>query len=125
MLFTLSFLAAAALAAPLEKNLKVHVLPLTHHNSITNVKNLVENGQARLRGLNGPSKFKVQVGSGSATNEDVSYVATVSIGGKPYSLIVDTGCKSLTEANVCKLTWNHSVKHLVWCSIKMRTISDR
>ena len=97
MHFTLSLLAAVAvpaLAAPVaDTTSKTATVKLTHVNTVKNIKNLVERGQSRIRSYNKEnSKFEEDASSGSATNEDVTYVAPVSIGGTTYSLIVDTGC---------------------------------
>ena len=89
--------ASAALASPIERQVKTAVLPLKHVSNFTSVKNLVSKGQARLNKVNGVAAIDAvsAVSSGSVTNEDVSYVAPVSIGGTTYDLIVDTGCMLL------------------------------
>ena len=97
MYFTTSLAAfaatAAAVALPVEREAKTITTPLKLVSSVKNVKNLVARGQARLNHINGvSSKFDVDAASGSITNEDVTYVAPVVIGGSTYSLIVDTGC---------------------------------
>ncbi|EED12788.1 cathepsin E, putative [Talaromyces stipitatus ATCC 10500] len=85
--------ASAALASPIERQAKTAVLPLKRVSNFTSVKNLVSKGQARLNRVNGVAAISAvsEVSSGSVTNEDVSYVAPVSIGGTTYDLIVDTG----------------------------------
>lgn len=98
--------AAAVTASPVEKVQKRAVLALSHNINVSNVKNIVAKGQSRLAAVNAAS---VQVGaesdatdatattsSGTVTNDDVSYVAAVTIGGNSWSLIVDTGCESDT-----------------------------
>jgi predicted aspartyl protease len=81
--------ASAALAAPVEeRQAKTVALPVKRVSNFSSVKNLVSKGQARLDKVNAAS----EVSSGSVTNEDVSYVAAVTIGGTSYDLIVDTGC---------------------------------
>lgn len=89
--------ASAALASPIERQVKTAALPLKHVSNFTSVKNLVSKGQARLNKVNGVAAIDAvsAVSSGSVTNEDVSYVAPVSIGGTTYDLIVDTGCMLL------------------------------
>lgn len=85
---TLLVLAAAAVSAsPVERRAKTISVPLTRIANVTSAKNIVEKGKARL------GKYNSQVSSGSVTNEDVTYVAPVTIGGTTWSLIVDTGCE--------------------------------
>ncbi|EXK81770.1 hypothetical protein FOQG_13842 [Fusarium oxysporum f. sp. raphani 54005] len=97
MLFavTLTLAAAAAVSAsPLEPRAKTAVLPLKHVVKASSIKAIVQKGQARIRKVNGEVSASVHVdaiSSGSVTNEDVSYVAPVVIGGKTWNLIVDTG----------------------------------
>lgn len=101
MFFSNSLAIAAAIAtvsaAPLQSQVKTAVLPLKHVSNVQSSKTLVNRGQQRIAAINKDSVQRVgpspDVSSGSITNEDVSYVATVSIGGNDYSLIVDTGCK--------------------------------
>jgi hypothetical protein len=98
MLFavTLTLAAAAAVSAsPLEPRAKTTaVLPLKHVVHANSIKGIVQKGQARIRKVNGESTVRLDaVSSGSVTNEDVSYVAPVVIGGNTWNLIVDTGCK--------------------------------
>lgn len=92
-------LAAAVSASPVERQVKTVVLPLKQHVNVTSIKNIVDRGTYRINSINGvqtPAARAATVSSGTVTNEDVSYVAPVSIGGKTYELIVDTGCKLLT-----------------------------
>ncbi|CEI41856.1 hypothetical protein FVEN_g3800 [Fusarium venenatum] len=97
MLFavTLTLAAAAAVSAsPLEPRAKTAVLPLKHVVKASSIKAIVQKGQARIQKVNGEASFHldaVSSSSGSVTNEDVSYVAPVVIGGKTWNLIVDTG----------------------------------
>ncbi|KAF7854477.1 uncharacterized protein EAF02_011652 [Botrytis sinoallii] len=97
MLFTTSLLAfagAAAVSASPVAQVKSAVLPLAKHHNVTSIKNIVDKGQARLNKVNGiaiSAKRATAVSSGAVTNEDVSYIAPVVIGGATYSLIVDTG----------------------------------
>jgi hypothetical protein len=98
MISFISLLAAsAALASPIERQVNTVVLPVKRVSNVTSVKNIVSKGQARLDKVNGVSAVSAssEVSSGSVTNEDVSYVASVSIGGTSYDLIVDTGCTLL------------------------------
>ena len=95
-----SLVLAAALAAvsalPTEPRDTTIVLPVTKHSSVTSVSNLVARGQAKINLINGETKIgNVDASSGPATNEDVSYIAGVTIGSTSYSLIVDTGCELL------------------------------
>jgi hypothetical protein len=93
MLLIALIAAAVVSASPVDLQARTAVLPLKHVNSITSVKNLVDRGHARLNKVNGVSTASVtEASSGAVTNEDVSYVAPVSIGGSTYQLIVDTGC---------------------------------
>lgn len=88
--------AGAALASPIERQASTAGLPLKRVSNLTSPKSLVSKGQARLNKVNGVTvKAVSDVSSGSVTNEDVSYVAPVSIGGTTYQLIVDTGCTLL------------------------------
>ncbi|KAL1864545.1 hypothetical protein Daus18300_007560 [Diaporthe australafricana] len=97
MLFvaTLAVAAVAVSAAPLESRAETVVLPLKQHTNVSSIINIVQKGQARIDAINAdqsaPATRAVAVSSGSVTNEDVSYVAPVVIGGKTYELIVDTG----------------------------------
>lgn len=96
MRVTTQLALAAAVAGVSASPVKHHQNKQTHMslkqvNNVKSAKGLVESGKSRIakinnRTTNGPS-------SGSVTNEDVSYVAPVSIGGSTFSLIVDTGCK--------------------------------
>lgn len=98
MLFAVSLAVAAAAAAvtasPVEPRAKTTVLSLKHVSSVTSVKNIVQKGQSRIKKINGKSTVhtNIDVSSGSVTNDDVTYVAPVVIGGNTWNLIVDTGC---------------------------------
>lgn len=99
MLFVtvLSVAAVAVSAAPLESRAETIVLPLKKHSNVTSISNIVQKGHARISAINGEQAAPAaRQSSGTVTNEDVSYVAPVSIGGKTYDLIVDTGCKLST-----------------------------
>ena len=89
--------AAAVSASPIEQRDSTVNLPLAKHSTVTSIQNIVARDQANIRKINSNSQDQVNPSSGTVTNEDVSYVAPVSIGGKTYQLIVDTGCKSLTQ----------------------------
>ncbi|TGO07532.1 hypothetical protein BTUL_0268g00020 [Botrytis tulipae] len=96
MLFTslLAFAGAAAVSASPVAQVKSAVLPLTKNHNVTSIKNIVDKGQARLNKVNGiatSAKRATAVSSGAVTNDDMSYIAPVVIGGATYSLIVDTG----------------------------------
>lgn len=98
MLFVslLTIAAAAVSASPVERRAPTVVLPLKQHTNVSSMKNIVSKGQARIQKINanpGTAARAVQVSSGPITNEDVSYIAPVVIGGTSYDLIVDTGCK--------------------------------
>ena len=96
-LLTIAAAAAAVSASPIERQAKTVVLPLTHFSKVTSIKNIVNKGQTRINAINGVKAIGAtpEVSSGSVTNEDVTYVAPVSIGGTTWQLIVDTGCMSL------------------------------
>lgn len=67
-------------------------VPLTRHTRVTSAQNLVNSGHAFINKINGEHTVgNVDANSGSVTNEDVTYVAPVVIGGKTWQLIVDTG----------------------------------
>ncbi|KAG0646607.1 Polyporopepsin [Hyphodiscus hymeniophilus] len=89
----LAIAAAAVSASPIERDAKTTVLSLKHVSNFKSIKNVVAKGQARIKAINGESSIGAtpDVSSGSATNEDVTYVAPVTIGGKTWQLIVDTG----------------------------------
>lgn len=88
--------ATTALASPVKPSAKTIALPVKRVNNVKSAKSLVQNGIARLNKVNGVKAIgNIDASSGPVTNEDVSYVAAVTIGGKSYDLIVDTGCKSI------------------------------
>jgi hypothetical protein len=91
--------AAAVSASPVERHANTAVLSLKHVSNVTSIKNIVDRGQARINKINGVQAVGAapEVSSGSVTNDDVSYVAPVSIGGNTWQLIVDTGCTSLLQ----------------------------
>lgn len=97
-MFFVTLLAAvtAVSASPVERRTQQSVVPISHSSNFTNFRNIVNKGRQRLTAVNGAS-FRVgatvQASSGSITNEDVSYVAPVVIGGRTSQLIVDTGCE--------------------------------
>ncbi|TVY37835.1 Polyporopepsin [Lachnellula subtilissima] len=74
--------AVAVSASPVQRQTKTAVLPLKHVSNVTSIKNIVSKGQARMNHINGIQTVGASpdAGSGSVTNEDVSYVAPVSIG---------------------------------------------
>jgi hypothetical protein len=86
--------AAVVSASPIQSRAAPSTLPVKQVYNLTSVKNLVTKGRAKIQKINGDkSEGNLLVSSGSVTNEDVTYVAPVSIGGKTWDLIVDTGCK--------------------------------
>ena len=93
----LAIAAAAVSASPVELKPRTATLPLTHYSNVTSIKNIVAKGQARINNVNGIAAVASPdaSSSGSVTNEDVTYVAPVIIGGTTWSLIVDTGCMAL------------------------------
>jgi len=94
----LALAAAAVSASPVERRqAQTIVLPLTHVSKFTSIKNIVNKGQQRINKVNGNVSPSTEASSGSVTNEDVTYVAPVTIGGTTWQLIVDTGCKSLLQ----------------------------
>lgn len=94
LLIAVLAMAAVVTASPVEPRAKSAVLPLKHVSHVTSIKNIVSKGQARIRKANGAHAVGViAASSGPVTNEDVSYVAAVSIGGSSWDLIVDTGCE--------------------------------
>jgi len=101
MLFAapLAIAAAVVSASPVERQANTAVLSLKHFSNFTSIKNIVDRGKARINKINGIQVISAspEVSSGSVTNEDVSYVAPVSIGGNTWQLIVDTGCMLLLQ----------------------------
>ncbi|RDW58364.1 acid protease-2 [Coleophoma crateriformis] len=94
MLFVaLVFVAAAAVSAsPVARTASPIVLPVKHVSNVTSIKNIVNRGLARIDAINGVKDAGVsRRSSGSVSNEDVSYVAAVTIGSNTWELIVDTG----------------------------------
>jgi hypothetical protein len=86
--------AAAVSASPIKARGETTSLKVTQIQRVSSVKNLVANGRERLQHYNNEkSEGNRLVSSGTVTNEDVTYVAPVTIGGATWQLIVDTGCK--------------------------------
>jgi hypothetical protein len=101
-MFFATFLGIAAVAvsaSPVERRGQTIVLPLTHVSTVTSLKNIANRGQARINAINGVHAVgpSPDASSGSVTNEDVTYVAPVSVGGTTWQLVVDTGCTSLLQ----------------------------
>jgi hypothetical protein len=96
----LAIAATAVSASPVELQPRTAVLSLKHVSNVTSIKNIVAKGQARINAINGVqvTSDAAEVSSGSVTNEDVTYVAPVTIGGSTWQLIVDTGCTSLLQS---------------------------
>jgi predicted aspartyl protease len=85
--FVLS-LVAAAFASPIQERTSALVkVPLTKKES-NNIKAVVASDKARIAKASGS-------GSGSITNEAVSYIAAVTVGTQSFNLIVDTGSSNL------------------------------
>lgn len=87
---------AVVSASPVDSRVKPVILPVRQVTNVKSIRNIVEKGQSRIKKINNPSNAKDfsndEVSSGAVTNEDVSYVASVDIGGSTWELIVDTGC---------------------------------
>lgn len=83
---------AAAPPAPAEEMKPAVILSMKHAMNVTSIKNLVAKGQARLNKINGGADIVARDGSGTVINDLSSYLAPMSIGGKTWDLIVDTGC---------------------------------
>lgn len=94
------FLASLAVAAAARVASAAHVsapitVSLTRVSNVKSAKSLVDAGNARLRNFNNAGGDEdVTTESEPITNEILSYVANVTIGGGIHSLKVDTGCKS-------------------------------
>lgn len=87
-----SLTISAAMAAVV-----VAQVPLKASNNIKSVGRLVQSGKHRLKRFN--KAYHGVPDSSPVTNEEVSYLANMTIGGETYSLIVDTGCK-LTRSDM-------------------------
>ena len=86
--------AAVVSASPIKARAEPTTLVVKQVQNLTSVKNLVTKGRAKIQKINNDKSEGIRlVSSGTVTNEDVTYVAPVSIGGKTWELIVDTGCK--------------------------------
>ncbi|KAM0469610.1 hypothetical protein ACHAPX_010388 [Trichoderma viride] len=83
--------ASAALASPVKPSGKTVTLPVKRVSNVKSAKNLVQKERARLNKINGVKSVNVDAVSGPVTNELITYVAEVTIGGSTYDLIVDTG----------------------------------
>lgn len=123
IMLSLTILAAIAAvsASPIQLEPRQAALSLKHVSNVKSVSDLVAKGQQRLQQINSngtSSKFNVDASSGSVTNEDVTYVAPVTIGGNTWSLIVDTGCKLALMYLVTSIDM-HSFEHMVWCSASL------
>lgn len=94
---------AAAPPAPAEEMKPAVILSMKHAMNVTSIKNLVAKGQARLNKINGGADIVARDGSGTVINDISSYLAPMSIGGKTWDLIVDTGC-TLVFFNSTSLT---------------------
>lgn len=84
-----SFVSAAP--AQVEKVVTIPVRKGTSGKSFT-AKDVVERDLARIAAFNDKSgSLSARAGSGTAINEDVTYVAAVTICQQTFDLIVDTG----------------------------------
>ncbi|CAK7238280.1 hypothetical protein SEUCBS140593_010506 [Sporothrix eucalyptigena] len=87
-------MAAAAAATPVTPQARQVAMPVKRKANFTSIKNIVDKGHARISAINKGSNAKRQ-SSGTVTNEDVTYVAPVTVGGATWDLIVDTGSSNL------------------------------
>ncbi|GIZ40744.1 hypothetical protein CKM354_000407100 [Cercospora kikuchii] len=94
---SLGFAAAAAVvsAAPVQQGSSSIVLPLKRVANFSSMKSIVQSGEAKISKINSGSKLTARQSSGSITNEDVTYVAPIVVGGRTWDLIVDTGSSNL------------------------------
>lgn len=123
---------ATAPPAPAEEMKPAVILSMKHAMNVTSIKNLVAKGQARLNKINGGADIVARDGSGTVINDISSYLAPMSIGGKTWDLIVDTGCMlfffnstSLTPRRtfVCFLFLSTDLDHPAsntWCGAQSR-----
>ncbi|KAF9778099.1 hypothetical protein IL306_004262 [Fusarium sp. DS 682] len=93
MLFAVTLvLSAAAAAVSAQSDNKIATLSLKHVERVSSLKNIVEKGKARMRNVNNKNKESIAAtNSGAITNEDITYVAPIVIGGQTWDLIIDTG----------------------------------
>ncbi|CAK1356232.1 unnamed protein product [Cercospora beticola] len=94
---SLGLAAAAAVvsAAPVQQESSSIVLPLKRVANFSSMKSIVQSGEAKISKINSGSKLTARQSSGSITNEDVTYVAPIVVGGRTWDLIVDTGSSNL------------------------------
>jgi hypothetical protein len=83
-LLTLAAAAATVSANPVQRRA---VLPLKHVSNVSSIKNIVSKGHSRINKINNVHTVAAtaDASSGPVTNEDVTYVAGVSIGGRTVS----------------------------------------
>lgn len=96
--FAVAASIASLVAAAPAANEKRHTLPVRKGTSgkAISAKAVVERDQARIANYNARSGgIEKRASSGSAINEDVSYVAAIKIGTQTFDLIVDTGSSNL------------------------------
>lgn len=88
----------AAVPTAVEKRTTIPVRK-GHSSKGISAKSVVERDLARIANYNArkpaSAGLEARASSGTATNEDVSYVASVTICSASYSLIVDTGSSNL------------------------------
>jgi cathepsin E len=99
-LLTTLLLALAVAANPVIVQRSLITLPFSKQVNLTNIPNLVRRDQARAKALKATGQAKAGIPlksdaviSSPATNEAVSYIASVGVGSPAtqYSLIIDTG----------------------------------
>lgn len=83
--------AAGVSASPLVARDGTLTLPVSKFANVTSMQNIVNRGQATINKVNGAHTVGNVDASGTVTNEDVTYVAPINIGGNTWQLIVDTG----------------------------------
>lgn len=96
-LLTMAAAIAIVSAAPLEPTPQTAVVTMRHSRNVTSMHNVVARGRARIDRMNGlgTTSLVSRSSSGYAVNDNIMYDVPVKIGGKIYTLLVDTGCKSL------------------------------
>lgn len=98
---SIASLVSAAPTAP--KTVVIPVKKGSSGKSITS-KDVVEHDLARIAAYNDKSgSLSARASSGPAINEDVSYIAEVSICGTVYDLIIDTGSSNTWVRLLAKL----------------------
>jgi hypothetical protein len=84
-------LVLSAFATPIERESFVTV-PIKKVGAVASAKELVSKDLRRLDNINSGRKASPEAtGSGTITNEVVTYIAPVTVGTQTFDLIVDTG----------------------------------